>query len=61
MLDYTILYYTVLYYCIFQIFQNGGGKSGDGAAAMYGMVAKIPDKSIVNDFIVEFFSEVYTL
>ena len=28
---------------------------------MYGMVANIPDKSIVDDFIVEFFSEVYKL
>ncbi|XP_064597644.1 uncharacterized protein LOC135464085 [Liolophura sinensis] len=30
-----------------------------GSAAMYGMVATIPDKAIINDFIVEFFSEVY--
>ena len=28
---------------------------------MYGMVANIPDKSIVDDFIVEFFSEMYKL
>ena len=39
--------------------QNTGGKDTKGAAAMYGMVAKIPDKSIIDDFIVEFFSEVY--
>ena len=30
-----------------------------GAAAMYGMVAKIPDKTLIDDFVVEFFSEVY--
>ncbi|KAK3283588.1 hypothetical protein CYMTET_8725 [Cymbomonas tetramitiformis] len=33
----------------------------DGSAAMYGMVAKIPDKAIVDDFIVQYFSEIYTM
>jgi len=33
--------------------------ASNGSAAMYGMVARIPDKSIIDDFIVEFFSEVY--
>nr|KAG5710808.1 hypothetical protein BaRGS_026959 [Batillaria attramentaria] len=32
-----------------------------GTAGMYGMMATIPDKAIVSDFITEFFSEVYTL
>ncbi|XP_021344267.1 sphingosine-1-phosphate lyase-like, partial [Mizuhopecten yessoensis] len=31
----------------------------EGTAAMYGMIATIPDKAIVQDFLVEFFSEVY--
>jgi hypothetical protein len=35
--------------------------SKDGAAAMYGMVAKIPDKSLVDDFLVNFMNEVYKL
>ncbi|KAL3892346.1 hypothetical protein ACJMK2_004559 [Sinanodonta woodiana] len=30
-----------------------------GTAAMYGMMATIPDKAIINDFITEFFSEIY--
>ncbi|XP_013419086.1 sphingosine-1-phosphate lyase-like, partial [Lingula anatina] len=35
------------------------GQSAGGTAAMYGMMAKIPDKGIIDDFIVEFFSEMY--
>lgn len=31
-----------------------------GSAAMYGMVASIPDKGMIDDFILSFFSEVYT-
>ncbi|KAH3709466.1 uncharacterized protein LOC127858788 [Dreissena polymorpha] len=31
-----------------------------GTAGVYGMMANIPDKGIVTDFLVEFFSEVYT-
>ncbi|CAI8053273.1 hypothetical protein GBAR_LOCUS29135 [Geodia barretti] len=30
-------------------------------SGLYGMVAKIPDKAVVNDFILEFFNELYTL
>ncbi|CAH1773626.1 unnamed protein product [Owenia fusiformis] len=33
--------------------------SKKGSAAMYGMVGNIPDNGIVNDFLVEFFSEMY--
>lgn len=33
--------------------------SGKGSAAMYGMMAKIPEKAILDDFIVEFFSQLY--
>lgn len=33
--------------------------ANEGTAAMYGMIATIPDKAIVKDFLVEFFSEVY--
>ncbi|KAJ8322397.1 hypothetical protein KUTeg_000047 [Tegillarca granosa] len=33
--------------------------SGKGTAGVYGMVSTVPDKSIINDFLVEFFSEVY--
>ncbi|XP_006825455.1 sphingosine-1-phosphate lyase-like [Saccoglossus kowalevskii] len=38
---------------------NGEVKSLPSASSMYGMLAKIPDKAIVNDVIVEFFSEIY--
>ena len=31
-----------------------------GSAAMYGMVASIPDKALIDDFIISFFSEVFT-
>ncbi|XP_050413035.1 uncharacterized protein LOC126827602 [Patella vulgata] len=33
--------------------------SKQGTAGVYGMMAKIPDKGLISDFIVEFFSEVY--
>jgi len=31
-----------------------------GTAAMYGQMAMIPDKAIIDDFVVNFFSEIYT-
>ncbi|XP_077990716.1 sphingosine-1-phosphate lyase-like [Glandiceps talaboti] len=39
--------------------KSGEIKSKPGASAMYGMLANIPDKTLVNDVIVEFFSEIY--
>jgi len=33
--------------------------SKKGTAGMYGMVGQIPDKAIIDDFLIEFFSEVY--
>ena len=45
---------------------GGGGGGGHlqlakkGSAAMYGMVASVPDKGLVDDFIVSFFSAIYT-
>ncbi|XP_070533931.1 sphingosine-1-phosphate lyase-like [Ptychodera flava] len=39
--------------------KSGEVKSKPGASAMYGMLANIPDKALVNDVIVEFFSEIY--
>ena len=41
--------------------QENKALASKGTAAMYGMVASMPDKSIVDDFIVEFFSECYKL
>ena len=32
-----------------------------GSAGVYGMVGKIPDKTVVKDFILEFFNELYSL
>jgi hypothetical protein len=41
---------------------KAGGKRGSkGTAAMYGMVARIPDRTLVEDFIIRFFGEVYKL
>ncbi|KAK2150178.1 hypothetical protein LSH36_419g01016 [Paralvinella palmiformis] len=37
------------------------GQVRSGSSAMYGMVAKIPEKTIIDDFIVEFFNEVYKM
>lgn len=31
----------------------------EGSCGMYGMVASIPDNTIVSDFIIEFFSALY--
>ena len=31
----------------------------EGTAAMYGMMATIPDKTIISEFVVNFFSELY--
>merc|ERR1712004_206831 len=38
---------------------KGNNTPTNGSAAMYGMVSKIPDKSIIDDFIKEFFNEMY--
>ena len=35
--------------------------SKKGTAAMYGMVASVPDKTIVDDFVVQFFNQIYQL
>ncbi|XP_046368816.2 sphingosine-1-phosphate lyase-like [Haliotis rufescens] len=39
--------------------RNNQSLSKKGTAGMYGMMASVPDKAIINDFIKEFFSEVY--
>ena len=31
-----------------------------GSTGMYGMVASIPDKGIIDDFIIKFFGQIYT-
>ncbi|KAK7091633.1 uncharacterized protein [Littorina saxatilis] len=41
--------------------RNDKGLQKKGTAGIYGMMATIPDKAIINDFITEFFSEIYTL
>ena len=35
--------------------------ANQGTTGVYGMVAKVPDKGIINDFITKFFSSLYTL
>ncbi len=42
-------------------FQENKSLAREGTAAMYGMVASMPDKTIIDDFILEFFSECYKL
>ena len=37
------------------------GLARHGVAGVYGMVGMVPDKSIVKEFLVTFFNEVYTL
>ncbi|ESO86000.1 hypothetical protein LOTGIDRAFT_129959, partial [Lottia gigantea] len=39
--------------------RNNKSLSKSGTAGVYGMMASIPDKGLISDFIVEFFSEVY--
>eukprot|EP00045_Choanoeca_perplexa_P012944 m.144066 g.144066 ORF g.144066 m.144066 type:complete len:538 (+) comp16186_c0_seq2:2741-4354(+) len=39
--------------------QARGQKAPDGAAAMYGMTANIPDRSIVSDFLIKLLGDVY--
>jgi len=41
------------------LFQDNKALAKKGTAGVYGMMANIPDKAIVTDFLVEFFSEVY--
>ena len=36
------------------------GPAKDGTAAMYSQMAMIPDKTIIDDFIVGFFGKLYT-
>lgn len=45
----------------YEMLQSNKSLSKTGTAGIYGMMAAIPDKAIINDFITEFFSEVYTL
>jgi hypothetical protein len=35
--------------------------SSEGAAAMYGMMAKVPDPSMINDFLYNFMDQRYEL
>jgi hypothetical protein len=35
--------------------------SNEGSAAMYGMATRIPDKSLVTEFLINIMSDVYTL
>lgn len=46
---------------IISYLQANPGLCRSGSAGVYGMVGIIPDKTVINDFIVEFFSELYTL
>ncbi|KAL8584204.1 hypothetical protein ACOMHN_034890 [Nucella lapillus] len=41
--------------------RNNQSLKKKGTAGIYGMMATIPDKTLINDFITEFFSEVYSL
>ena len=47
--------------CVCDFSQSNKQLARQGTAGMYGMMATIPDKSIVDDFIKEFFSEVYKI
>lgn len=42
-----------------QKLRNNRQLAKEGSAAMYGMVASIPDKTLVEDFTIQFFGEVY--
>ena len=42
----------------FMLLQGRKAKAGD-SAAMYGMIGKIPDQTLVDDFVREYFSKVY--
>ena len=45
--------------CIQTIKANPGKYANKGSAAMYGMIAKIPDECIVDDFLKEFINMLY--
>lgn len=32
-----------------------------GSAGVYGMAGSVPDRGIIEEFVVEFFNEIYTL
>ena len=42
------------------IFQSDPSLAKKGVAGVYGMVGMVPDKSVVSDFLVEFFNEIYS-
>jgi hypothetical protein len=45
--------------CVLEVKANPAlGK--EGSTGMYGMVAAIPDRGIIDDFIVKFFGQIYT-
>ena len=35
--------------------------AGKGSAAIYGMAGKLPDTALLDEFVVQFFNEVYSL
>ena len=56
---FQILY--IHYYIPWVLLQADPSLARRGVAGVYGMVGMVPDKSIVKDFLVTFFNEVYTL
>jgi len=50
--------YLKFHFCFLKADRSLAGK---GSAGMYGMMARIPDQSVVDDFILEFFNQVYKL
>ena len=45
---------------MFVIVKDNPHLAKKGSAAVYGMAAELPVRSVVKDFLIEFFSEVYT-
>ena len=59
---FIIIYYTgTLNPWLLLLLQADPSLARRGVAGVYGMVGMVPDKSIVKDFLVTFFNEVYTL
>jgi sphinganine-1-phosphate aldolase len=44
-----------------EVVRTNKGLAQKGSAAMYGMMTRIPDNTVLDDFIVQFFNEVYKL
>ena len=43
-----------------RVYRADPSKVAEGMAGVYGMVAAVPDKGIIDEFVLDFFSQIFT-